>query len=322
MPAPNLSEIAATTIENRSGMLADNMTKNVALLKRIKDKGKSKPFSGGRTIVQELNYAENSTYKRYSGYEQLDISPSSVFTAAEFEIKQVAVSVSISGLEELQNSGPEAKIDLLSSRIENAEATMINGLGADVYSTGAADGGKQIGGLQLLVPDNPLLGTVGGISRATWSFWRSKKFGAVADGSGAVTSLNVQGYMRRLFTQLVRNREKPDLLVADDLYWGAYHDSLVSIQRITDKDMTESGFLNIKYMTADCVLDGGAGGGCPASHMYFLNTNYIHWRPHSDRNMKPLKDRHSLNQDATVKLIAWAGNLTASNLALQGVLIA
>jgi hypothetical protein len=55
--------------------------------------------------------------------------------------------------------------------------------------------------------------------------------------------------------------------------------------------------------------------------MYFLNTNYIHYRPHRDRNMVPLDpDRFSVNQDAMVKLIGWAGNMTLSNARLQGVL--
>ena len=44
------------------------------------------------------------TYKRYSGYETLNISPSDVFTGAEFNYAQAAVAVSISGLEMLQNS--------------------------------------------------------------------------------------------------------------------------------------------------------------------------------------------------------------------------
>jgi predicted transcriptional regulator of viral defense system len=100
----NYSEIITTTLRNRSGKLADNVSANNALLSRLKEKGKIKPVSGGRVIVQELDYAENVTYTRYSGYETLNISPSDVFSAAEFSWKQAAVAVSISGLEQLQNS--------------------------------------------------------------------------------------------------------------------------------------------------------------------------------------------------------------------------
>ena len=131
MASPNLSEIVTTTLRNRSGKLADNVTRNNALFNRLRERGKVKPFSGGRTIVQEISYAQNGTFKRYSGYEVLNISPSDVITAAEYPIRQAAVAVSISGLEMLQNSGKEAVIDLLESRIENAEQTFMNGLAAD-----------------------------------------------------------------------------------------------------------------------------------------------------------------------------------------------
>ncbi len=56
--------------------------------------------------------------------------------------------------------------------------------------------------------------------------------------------------------------------------------------------------------------------------MYFLNTEYIKYRPCSKRNMVPLETVASINQDASVKLIVWAGNITLSNAQLQGVLIA
>jgi len=66
-PFPNLSEIVTTTLRNRTGKLADNMSRNNALLARLTRRGTIKTFSGGRTIVQELNYANNQTGQWYSG---------------------------------------------------------------------------------------------------------------------------------------------------------------------------------------------------------------------------------------------------------------
>ena len=335
MASPNLSEIVTTTLRNRTGKLADNVTRNNALLNRLKGRGKAKPFSGGRTIVQELAYAQNGTYKRYSGYEVLNISPSDVFSAAEFPIRQSAVAVSISGLEQLQNSGTEAIIDLLESRVQNAEDTMMNGMAFDVYSDGTATG--QITGLQALISTSPGSGTIGGIDRGTWQFWRNVAYSAVTDGGAAATSANIQRYMNAVALQLVRGNDGPDLIVAANGYYALYLESLQAIQRITDEKMAGSGFTSLKYFGAgrsiDVVLDGGfqgyasdtnpTTGGAPANTMYFLNTNYIFYRPHRDRNMVPLDpDRFSVNQDAMVKLIGWAGNMTVSNSRLQGVLTA
>jgi hypothetical protein len=325
MPSPNLSEIVATTLRNRSGKLADNVSDNNALLYRLKQKGKVRPFSGGRVITEEIEYAENSTYTRYSGYDPLNISPQDIITAAEFDIKQVAISVSISGLEELQNSGSEQIIDLLESRIENAERSMTNGIAADVYSDGTADGGKQIGGLALLVAADPTTGTVGGIDRSTWSFWRNGKFDISADGSGAVSASNIQTYMNSTALPLVRGREHADLIVADQTKYQFYLESLQAIQRIQDTKMAAAGFSTLKYFgaggSADVVLDGGIGGNCPSGYMYFLNTDHISFRPHSDRNMKPIGgDRMSTNQDAMVKLVGWAGNMTLRGAQFHSVL--
>jgi len=321
MASPNLSELVTTTLRSRSKKLADNVTSNNALLTRLKTKGKIRPFSGGRTIVEELDYAENSTFKRYSGYETLDISPSDVFSAAEFNIKQAAVAVTMSGLEELQNSGAEQVIDLLESRITNAERTLANNISADIYSDGTADSSKQIGGLQLLVADAPSTGTVGGINRATYSFFRNYAYDATTDGGAAATASNIQQYMNEIFVNICRGTDKPDLMVADNNYYTLYLESLQSIQRIASDEMAQAGFASLKYMGGDVVLDGGYGGDAPTNHMYFLNTNYIHFRPHRKRNFVPLDgERVAVNQDAMVKLIVWAGNMTLSNAFLQGVL--
>ncbi|WP_028747989.1 phage major capsid protein [Rhizobium mesoamericanum] len=321
--SPNLSEIVTTTLRNRSGVIADDVTKNNGLLARLNARGRKKPFSGGRTIVQELQYQENSTFKRYSGYDLLNVQPSDVITAAEYDIKQAAVAVSMSGLEQLQNSGEDAVLDLLEGRIENAEITLKNNIALDCYSDGTADGGRQIGGLQLLISTSPTSGTIGGINRATWAFWRNQKFSGSSDGGAATATTNIQSYMNRLYLACSRGPDQPDLIVADNNYFRLYWESLQAIQRITSSDKGMAGFNTLQYMGSDVVFDGGFGGGAPSNQMYFLNTKYLFYRPHRDRDMVPIgDDRMNPNQDAFVRLMGWAGNITMNNAFLQGVLFA
>ncbi|MFM2126167.1 MAG: hypothetical protein RL328_2618, partial [Acidobacteriota bacterium] len=90
MASPNLSEIVTTTLRNRTGKLADNVTKQTALLDRLRRRGNVMYADGGSVILQEMQYAENSTYFRYSGYETVNISPSDVLTAAEYGWKQAS----------------------------------------------------------------------------------------------------------------------------------------------------------------------------------------------------------------------------------------
>jgi hypothetical protein len=91
-------------------------------------------------------------------------------------------------------------------------------------------------------------------------------------------------------------------------------------QRFAGADTASLGFPTIKYMDADVVLDGGIGGFCPTNTAFFLNTKYLHYRPHSQRNMVPLapNKRYAINQDAEVQILAWAGNLTCSGRQFQG----
>ena len=327
----SISDIIATNIQSRTGELADNVTNNNALLRRLKDRGNVKTFSGGNVILQEIMYNDSTTNNTnsYSGYEVLNVSQNSPISSAQFSITQYAAAVSISGLEMIQNSGKEAIIDLLDGRMNVAEAQLANRIGSDIYTDGTGNSGKNITGLGAAVPDAPSTGTYGGINRASYSFWRSHKYSGVTDGGSAVSASNIQSYMDSLAVQLIRGTDKPDLIVADSNYYRLYLQSMQSIQRVTDggNSTQGAGFASLKYygagMASDVVLDGGIGSNATANHMWFLNTKYMMFRPHVDRNFVPIGgERQAVNQDAVVKLIGWAGNLTSSGPQFCGVLIA
>lgn len=318
MASPNTSydDITATTIQSRSRELADNVSKNTALLSKLKAKGNIRLVSGGDVILQELAYAENGNYIRYSGLETIPIGENEEFSAAQFNWKQAACAVVMSGLDQLKNSGKERFIDLMEARLTNAERTMMNNISIDIYSTGTASDGKQIGGLQLLISDTPG-STVGGIDASAYSFWQN-----VVQSAGVTLSAgSIQTQMYALWPQLVRGGDSTDLIVADNSTWVAYNTSLTSNQRFMDATTAELGFHNLLFQSAPVVLDGGKGGACPSNRMYFINTDYLTFVSHTDRNFTNLGGkRFSTNQDAMVQLIGWAGNMTVSNRSLQGVI--
>ena len=315
MAFPNITDILTTTIENRSKKIADNVTNNNAILKRLSKKGKIKTFSGGHKILQELSFAENSNAGWYTGYDLLPVGVSDVISAAEYNIKQAAVPVVISGLEQLQNAGRERMIDLMGARLDVAESTLANLISGGLYSDGTGAGGKEIDGLDAAIPLDPTTGTYGGIDRATWTFWRNKFVDAAA-----ADPTTIQGLFNDLWVQQVRGTDRPDLIMVDNVVWSTYTESLQAQQRFTSPETGNLGFPTLKYMDADVCLDGGIGGFCPAGTAFFLNTDYLHYRPHSNRNMVPLSPnrRYATNQDAEVQILAWAGNLTCSGAQFQG----
>ena len=91
----SVSDIIATNIQSRSGELADNVTNNNALLRRINERGNRKTFSGGNVILQEIMYNDTSTNNTnsYSGYEVLNVSYPS--TRARLEEHAAALDVAI-----------------------------------------------------------------------------------------------------------------------------------------------------------------------------------------------------------------------------------
>jgi hypothetical protein len=315
-------DVVTTSLENRSRKLADNISNNNALLKKLRAKGNEKTFDGGREIIEELSYAENNTFQFYSGYEFLNVTVNDTMTAARFPIKQAAIAVTISGLEELQNSGDEQMIELIEARVKNAELTFWNQMSAAIYSDGTAFDGKQVGGLASIISKTPTVGIVGGIDRSTQTWWQN-----AATNTGGVTSTNIQDQMNHLAVQLKRNSDGTDLIVADNNYYIAFLESLTAIQRITSSgaDKGISGFTSLAYTGAgkevDVILDGGRNGQIPTNTMYFLNTEYLMYRPMARRNFKVIGgDRQNINQDAKVRIFAWAGNMTVNNSSLQGVL--
>jgi hypothetical protein len=314
-PQTSVTDIVATTLQGYSGELADNITNHNALLNKLNQKGNKVPATG-RTIVQELEYQQNSTVQWYSGAEPLDTSPTDTFTYAEFNYKQLAGNVVINGLEQIQNSGKEAVHNLLRSRIRNLERSLKNTVATALYADGTGSSSKEIGGLQLLVSDAGT-GTVGGIISSTWTFWQNYKYD-FSDNSVTAGVTTMQHAMNTAFVNTTRGSDKPDMWIGDTTYYLYYLESLTANQRFVDEKMAASGFMNVMFMSAPVLFDDQA----PSAHMYGLNTDYIYLRPAKGREFVPLGEKSSINQDAMVMPVVWAGNMTCSNRSLQAVIVA
>ena len=315
-----ITDIIATTIQSRSGELADNLTQNNAILQRLNSKGNVRPFSGGNVILEEIFYDDTATNNAnsYSGYEVLNITPDSPISAAQFKIAQYAASVTMSGLEMLQNSSKEAIIDLIDGRMQVSEARLLNRISGDLYGDGTGNGGKNIDGLAAAIAVSPTTGTYGGINRANFTFWRNQ----ITTGATSATML---AKMTEAAIKQIRGTDKADLYIAGNNMYQFFVNALQAIQRITTEESGAAGFASLKFYgggtSADVVLGGGIGAQENTSYMYLLNTNYIFFRPHKERNFVPIGgERQAINQDAIVKLYGFAGNMTTSNAQLQGLL--
>lgn len=319
MASPNstFTEMVTTTLRNHAKELTDNVSTNNALLRLLKDKGKIETRSGGYEIVVPLEYAENSTFSRYSGYDTQNIAASDVMSAAKYDWCQAAIHVTASGRELKMNNGPEQMINLVKSRIKNAMHTASNNLSIDLYSDGALT--NQIAGLANIM-QNDGTGTVGGIVSGTYTFWKNK-YTEMA-GTGTWSKSTIKGEMNKLWLQTVRGTDKTDLIVASHDIFSAYEESLQDLQRYNDNSKKASaGFESLKYKTADIVFDNNSNFGTTAEVAFYCNTDYLYLVQHPEAQWTQDDEKKPTNQDAVVIPMYWMGALVCSNRSLQGKLI-
>ena len=313
------TELAATTYRKHESEVADNVSKHNALFRRLTEKGKVRREDGGLSIVTPLEYASNSTYQRYSGFDALNINAVDVLTAAEYPWRQVAVNVAASGLELRTNMGESRIINFTKAKIRNAINSFKNGMSGDIYSDGTA--ANQINGLQALVSDTGT-GTIGQINSSTFTFWQNQVQSAAAplQGGSALTlgPSTIESLMLAMYIKQTRGSDQPDFMVFSDDLFTYYEQSQVSLKRYSSDEKAQGSFITMKYKNADVFFD--SSGGIPAVHGYSLNTDYLELVVHRDADMNVMEEVKSVNQDAVVIPVLWMGNLVCSNRFLQAVL--
>lgn len=265
---PNFDNIIATTLKKyftKDGKAVDNIFKRTAALQWLKEKAKI-DAQGGATAVAPLMYATNSTFQYYSGYDALTpVHGEELITAAEYQWKQAAIFVPMSGLEAAKNSGDRAIVNLLKAKIENAERTA-----AEQFETafltldGSTASGKAWGGLPLLVGDNTSsITTVGGIDSTTAVYWRSP----ATPGSTALTL----PLMSNAYNTVSFPGDMCDFEITTQALWEKYESLLQPNQRFLDAKMAEAGFSNLIHRGAKVVWSDLM----PATTWYFLNSNHV-----------------------------------------------
>ena len=305
----NLQTLLATTVANYRDQLTDNVFNARPLTNHLLDKGRLRMLDGGTNIVEPLIYGENSTVGSYSGYDTISLSPQSGISAAEFDWKQYAVSIAISGIEEAKNNGEQALVNLLEAKVMQAEESMKEGFNAMFFGDGTGNSGADWNGLGNLVEAS---GTVGGINRATGGneFWRSYE----ENTAGALTTAD----MTTAYNTVSIGNDHPDVILTTQTLFEKYESLLTPQLRYTDTDKANFGFQNLLFKSAPVMYDVD----CTAGVMYFLNSKYLTLVGHSSKWFDQTEFVRPENMDARYAVIFCYGNLTVRNAKKQGKLTA
>lgn len=314
---PNYTSLISSTLDKfMKNSVTSSVIGNNALLRTLQNKGKIVHEIGGRNFQENIAYASNSTVQFQNPTDLLDTSAQDEFTSALFAQKMLTGTDQISEKELLQNAGDSRIFNLLEGKRKNLMDTLRNQLGAALYGDGTGSGGKTIGGLQLLIADDPTIGTVGGIDRSTNSFWRNQVYDFSTSAGGNASASNIQAGMNSLYLSCqVQEGSFPDLILADYNYYSFYENSLQQIQRITNTNEGKLGFAQLVYKSSAVVYDPN----CPANHMYFLNTDYLKFQHLNNPLFTQGDTQRPTNQLYYITPVYLYGNLTISSARVHGV---
>lgn len=323
MATPNSSfpELLSTTVQllDGDGELFDNILTKSALTATLKEYGAVRSLDGGPQVVIPIQFAENGSYKRYSGSEILNVTSNDVFSSFNYPWYQSAISVQISGREMLQNSGRAQSADLLKSRVQNAKDTFQNQLNIDLLSDGTAT--NQVVGLQTLIAALPTSGTVGGVSRSTYSFAQNQYYRATTDGGAALNASNIVQNMDQLDTRIQAYRGKTKVIISDDVTFRYFEGSVNPLQRLNPQEgkLGKLGFNTYAYKQAEVVFEPSVSG-MPSTTQYWIDPDVMDLITHKDRNLTQLPMRDSFNQDLAITFLASMFTLGVKNFRRLGTL--
>jgi len=317
MANPNdVGQLLTTTLNSYKPDIISNIIDNHPLLNRLQAKGNIVKASGGVNFQEKISYAENGTVQSQGEYDTFNTTPQDVLATATFAQKIITGTMTMTDLEMKQNSGKEAFINLAEAKKKVLIESLKNYLGSQIYADGTGSGGKEIGGLQLLIADAPTSGTVGAINRANYSIWQNKLYDFSVE-SVTASSSTIQSAFNTLWTRCqAQAGELPDLIAADSVYFSFFESSLQTVQRITDPSIGALGFSSYKYKNADVFYDPE----CPASHAYFINTNHVFLKYLGKDLLEVGETMRPVNQNAYVTPIVFTGNMTIDNARVHGVM--
>jgi len=263
-----LDNLYTTTWENRKDRVSDQIFDATPFFFWMRDKGRIEFENGGRFIAEPLRYAKMDNVVWIGKGGTVSLNDTEFLTEAHYDWRYQAVPIVRFGVDEQKNRAKHLIKRLVDAKLDNAMDTAIDNFETRLFSTagGATTG---IDGLQLLVADDPTTGTVGGIDRASFTWFRNQ----FKDMSGSSFATNGLAEMRTMLNNTRNNlgSDTPDIIVSGQDPFEFYEDTTEDRHRIIgSQNLLDAGFENLAYKGIPMVWSPSCG-----DRMYFLNTKFI-----------------------------------------------
>lgn len=336
----NYDAILSTSLFNYQRTLTDNISKSNAFFYRIQENGMYESLDGGISIQIPLMYALGNA-DWYDGYDTLNVDPMDGITSAFFDWRQGAVPITISRKEERQNSSTDRIIDLMKSKIMQAELGF-----KELFSRAILQGSYASGGTSLFTnassPSNGALGpeplgllisptptsnvTIGNVNQSTQSWWQNKF------KQSALTSANKASDFLFEFDSIFNDCAKgpggpPDFGLCDQVTYQLFNMAYYQVYRRMADTNNDFPFENIKFRNMTLtwdefipdVMNNTLTPTSGAGTCWLINTKFCSVKYDKETNFVATPFQKPVNQDAKSAHILWMGNVCISNRRKLGV---
>jgi hypothetical protein len=293
--------LASTLTRSRRKLIMASVKSNALMAWAFANK-RVEVEPGGYNITNPLTIGRNPNISTYQYYETVPVAQTDEFTTVSYTWSRVAGTVIISDQEEDENKGPSAIFKLMKGKMDVLEESIKEKFSGYLYGSAA---GADPNGLGNLIPDDPTTGSLGGISRATETQWRTSSY----DFDGNLDETNIEEAFDDVLMDLTLKGEKPTVAMCGRniyrLYRAAVRDKMVIqlSEGRAGKAMMDLGFSGIKHQNMPIIYDEDQD----TNKIHFINDKYLRLHMLKGVNMRVKKLTAPWNVDAKGSRIVWQG---------------
>jgi len=242
---------------------------NTPLFFWMKQRDHVENLSGYRRIEIPLQYGSNETVRWIGKGSVVPVTDSELLTMAYEDWKYVAVTIPRYFTEDQQNRGKAQAIRLVQTKLDAAERALNEEHERVLHLDGT--GALEPNGLANLIAASPTTGTVHGLDRATYTWWRNQT--KAASGSAAVY---LKGDMRTCLNDIIkysRNDVKDIVIHTTQAIYEMYEDIAMDMKVLSNTMLADAGFDSIQFKGKPIMWTPSATSG----EMRFINTKFMKW---------------------------------------------
>ena len=351
----NVSGLSAAQLETIASAALDYYVKGDAFNQTIQDKpllsalrGKQKTFAGGKEkisvpVVGEYLNADSNFFKGFNGTDSVTFQNPSYLKRAAYgyfeihagitvsfsELKADGITINDSAFGEKTSQVAGRELTALTSLLDHKLQSMSEGWSREMNEMLWRDGtqdAKVPAGILAYITDTVATGTVGGINRATSTWWRSRPLVTTTAGSDALTTA-----LRKEVRQLSRYGGKPNLILCGSKFLDALeaevaaksqysNTGVAGTRNIASPSVTINGIGTFVYDPTLDDLQTIVGGAIDYSkRCYFIDTDALCLYVMEGEDNKIHAPARPEDKYALYRSMTWTGGTVAKRLNSCGV---